>query len=197
MTVFFNEKPTNLWCISFQSSPAVSWTKNKARHQFQIILPHCLSSTLLHPSYPWDFVGGSPSLCKGNHRRRHNWTHHDRGSPTHLWPESVEFVMVVVMMMTVVQEAERLESILFGQGNGGTRKIMTSCMKQFTRVISLPHVQANWMTEDAELQQLSILAISIHPFGSFSSVFWQVDLSPICNQIGCSSCVFVGFCYPL
>ena len=83
----------------------------------------CLSSTLLHPSYPWDFVGGSPSLCKGNHRRRHNWTHHDRGSPTHLWPESVEFTMVVVMMMTVVQEAERLESILFGQGNGGTAKL--------------------------------------------------------------------------
>jgi len=45
-------------------------------------------------------------------------------------------------------------------------------MKQFTRVISLPHVQANWMTEDAELQQLSIFAISIHPFGSFSSVFF-------------------------
>ena len=49
-------------------------------------------------------------------------------------------------------------------------KIMSSYMKQFTRVISLPHVQANWMTEDAELQQLSIFAISNHPLGSFSSV---------------------------
>lgn len=86
---------------SFMNQPKIKPNQFINSKSFCLI---CLSSTLIHPSYPRDFVGGSPSLCKGNHRRRHNWTHHDRGSPTHLWPESLEFIMVVMMVMVVQDE---------------------------------------------------------------------------------------------
>ena len=98
----FSMKSQQTYGVSaFMNQPKIKTNQFINSKSFCLI---CLSSTLIHPSYPRDFVGGSPSLCKGNHRRRHNWTHHDRGSPTHLWPESVECIMVVMMVMVVQDE---------------------------------------------------------------------------------------------